>query len=642
MTNKIQGFINKIKGLAKQPYLPYSVFLLFSFLSVLFIIIVYNIEITNDGALYLLSAMAQVLAAILAIVIGFSFVAFQLSAQVGSPRVFDLILKGKALWLLLLIYGISILYDLLLLRILPEGKLDVFFTHLINIGIFLSLISFISLFPYSYSTIERIKPERIIQGIIRIKYNKPEQNDDVEQVKRDMILPIVDVMNKSIYNGDPHTFNVGLYELEKLNLDIIQSKINSKYKLEIIKYYSRKISKLLETAFEQNNDDFLIEMTDSIKTIGIISIKMRWSEVPSEEKERIKGDEKYISGIGLPGKTDDYDMIASEIKIVLSDASIKAIRKNWSGATRLLLNARGALLVTSHEELVLSIMDDIFQMSNDFSSLSNEGKIFSMDYFMEAIRNILLDLINKNVHFDEWHYTSSIKSIIKNSLEVIGDAECFKIRKISNYIIDIGIETAKRDHKLKDYLKNILIEISTCEKCHGVPTFEIGNRGFGLASNSQKLETLWICSCLKEIGSLYLLKKMDGIAYNIFSFLDGIENNYRQSNSNDVEEVTKKIIDIIEELANKSIIVEKYSVVSISEKSFGGAINSLIQIGMKNENITFRNRICEILKNFIKKPKTQKIFNSVIEINEKRQGNELRKFHEFYKFCGFKIQKKLD
>jgi hypothetical protein len=215
---------------------------------------------------------------------GFISVAVQLSAHIGSPRVFDLILKGRALWLLLVIYGFSILYDLLLLRIIPEGKIDnMILVSSINFSIFLTFFSFMSLFPYAYNTIERLKPEKIIQGIIIIKY------DNEEALKRDVILPIVDIMNKAIQANDPHTLKVGLDELEKLNVDVLKSsKIDSLYKLEITKYYSGKISRLIDTSFNLNDEDSVIEIVDSLKNIGEKSIEMRWSEVPVSEKEKIK------------------------------------------------------------------------------------------------------------------------------------------------------------------------------------------------------------------------------------------------------------------------------------------------------------------------------------------------------------------
>ncbi|MDD1745015.1 MAG: DUF2254 domain-containing protein, partial [Candidatus Methanoperedens sp.] len=586
--------INKIKGFIRVPYLPYFLFL--SALVIVSIIIFYHLDknissnISNNSALYLLSAMAQALAAILAIVIGFSFVAVQLSAQIGSPRVFDLILKDRALWLLLVIYGFSISYDLLLLRILPEKNIDnMFLVSSINFSIFLTFFSFMSLFPYAYNTIERLKPEKIIQGIIKIKY------DNEEALKRDVILPIVDIMNKAIQANDPHTLKVGLDELEKLNVDVVKSsKIDSLYKLEIAKYYSGKISRLIDTSFNLNDEDSVIEIVDSLENIGEKSIEMRWSEVPVSEKEKIKREGLYRGEVGVGGKTDNYDRIVSEIKTVLNGAGNKAIKRKMSRATKSVLIARGSLLVASHRELVLGTMNDIFQISNDFSRLSDEEKIFSMDYFIETLRNTVIELINKDVSFDEGWYCNLIKEIIQNSLQAIGKDECFKMRQIIDYITDIGIEAAKKDHKLKDDVIECFRIIANSDKCLYEPISEIGNIGYGLALYSKKPETVWICSCLKEIGILYLSKKMDEHTINIFSILGGIENNYRHTKSSDVLEVTEKIIEIIEELGYKSI---DYKL----EKSSRDGINSLIQIGMMNENITIKGRVCKTLKDMQEK-----------------------------------------
>ncbi len=618
--------INKIKGFIRVPYLPY--FLLLSDLFMVSIIFFYQLDknissnISNNSALYLLSAMAQALAAILAIVIGFSFVAVQVSAQIWSPRVFDLILKGKALWWLLVIYGFSILYDLLLLRIIPEKNIDdIFLVYLINGSIVLTFVSFMLLFPYAYYTIERLKPEKIIQGIIKIK------DDNLEQLRRDTILPVVDIMNKAIIANDPHTLKVGLDELEKLNVDIVKSKINkSEYKKEIVKYYSGKIYRLVETAFNQNDEESVIEITESLKNVGDISIRMRWSEVSSDEIARIKSNEMYKNGVGVPGKTDNYDTIASEIKNILNHVCIKAIGKKWSRAARSTLNVRGNLLVTSHKELVLSIFYDIFQTSNDFSRLSDEEKIFSMDYFMEAIRDIIIEIINNDIHFNDRYFLTVIEDLLKASLQVINKEEYFKLSKNISYITDIGIEAAKKNHKLKNDIKECFGIIANSGKFLDAPIFELGNRGYGLALESKKSETIWICSCLKDIGILYLSKKMDEPTNDIFSVLEGIENNYRHTKSSDVLEVTEKIIEIIEELGYKSIDYQL-------EKSSRDVIYSLIKIGMMNENITIKARACKTLKDMQGKLENKEIFKSIMEINEKSQGYELVKFQEFKKFC---------
>lgn len=613
----------KIKDSIKTPYLFYLFVLLILLIAVIAIFNCIDENIfysaSKDSSLYLLSAMAQALAAILAIVLGFSFVAIQLSTHIANPRVLDLYLKSKAFWTILVVYGFSISYDLLLLRIIQEGNITIL-VNLINISIFLTMISFMSLFPYAHNTIQRLKPEKIIEGIIEIKY------DNVEQIKRDTILPIADIMNKSIIFDDPHTLKVGLDELRKLNFEIIKSEKNSAHKFEILKYYSRKISRLIDTAFSNNQDDSILEITDSLRNIGIDSIKMRWNEAPSNYKEEMKNDGRIE--ISLPDKTENYDKIALEIKNNLTYIYIKSIERKWSKPTISSLNAKGDLLVTSHEELFLNLMWEIYQILNDFMQLSEDEKFFSIEYFIEAIRNILVELIDKEINFNHQYYDIVIGSILSNSLQIVDEKNCYKVRQIIDYIIDIGIEAANKNHGFKDIVKDYFNIIAASEICYFDPIFTIGNKGLGFASMSKKTETLWICSVLKELGDVYLLKDMDKPLSNIFDFLEGIDGNFRNKESNDVLEVTRKIIEIIEEFGYKSIDHEL-------EMSIKGTLSSLIQIGMMNDNIDLKNRLCEMLKNMQGKLENKDYFKSVLKIFENKQEYELEKFHEFNEFCGF-------
>jgi len=632
--------ISKIKATIKLPYLFYLFVLLISIIVVIAILIHIDKNIfysaSKESTLYLLSAMAQALAAILAIVIGFSFVAIQLSTQIGNPRVLDLYLKSKAFWTILVVYGFSISYDLLLLRIIPEGNITIL-VNLINISIFFTIISFMSLFPYAHYTIQRLKPEKIIKGIIEIK------SDDVEQLKRDTILPIADIMNKSIITDDPHTLKVGLDELVKLNLEIIKSEKNSAHKFKILKYYSRKISRLIDTAFSNNQEYSILEITDSLRNIGISSIKMRWIEVSSDYEAEMKNDETIKSGISLPDKTDNYDKIASEIKNILTYIYIKiaseikniltyiyikSIERKWSKATRSSLNAKGDLLVTSHEELILYPIWEKYQILNDFMQLSGDEKKFSLEYFIEAIRNILIELIDKEINFEHKYYDIVIGSILNDSLQIIDEKNCYKVRPIINYIIDIGIEATNKNHEFKDIVKEYFKIIAASEICYSDSIHTIGNKGFVFASMSKKTETLWICSVLKELGGVYLRKDMDEPLSDIFVFLEGIEGNYRNKESNDVLEVTIKIIEIIEELGYKSIDHEL-------EKSIKETLSSMIQIGMLNDDIDLKNRLCKTLKNMQGKLEDKDYFESVLKIFKDQQEYELDKFYKFKKFCSF-------
>ncbi|MDY6865035.1 MAG: DUF2254 family protein [Halobacteriota archaeon] len=573
-----------------------------------------------DSSRYLLSAMSQVLAAILALVVGFSFVAIQLSAHFGSPRVFDLFLKGRAFWCILTIFLFSIIYDFAILRILSEETLDLL-VKWINYSVILVLISFLSLFPYTHITINQLKPKRIIKGIIKIK------SDDVKSLERDTILPIVDLLNKAVIANDLHTLNVGLEALEELNLEIIHSSsIDGKDKLEIVKYYIGKISRLIEICIKENDESAVKDISDSLKNIGLKAIESRYSEVPQDYATELKSDKKYRTGVALPDLTDSYDNISNKIKNVLRDACKKVIEKEWGDATKSVLIAIVELQVKSRVENV-SDLYDISWFCDEFSPLSKEKKIFSMKYFMEAIRDIGAELIEKGIFFNDFMYNEAVKSILEKSLEVLDGNDYNRIVEVTDYIIDIGIVAVKNDHNLKEDVKEHLLKIATSEKFSSAPIDPIGSRGFGLASNSKKPETIWICSCLGYIGSSCASEGLDEPTYRIFTFFEGIEVTFKNRflERNDTEsddrktdealEVTDHIIKIIKEVGDISI--EKGL-----ERSSRDAFSSFIKIGMNNEDVDLRKRICENLKDMFQKGENREIFDSVIDTYEKGQARE--------------------
>lgn len=589
-------------------------------------IILYHISI--DSAISLLSTMVAMLAGILAIILGFSLVAIQSYEQIGGSRISNLILKDNIFKILLLIYGISMSYDLILLRILPDtsNEIDIIFKILIDISILLTFFCLIFLPIYMRHIIERLKPEKIIQGIISIKNNEIIQgnikiNDNyMEDIRHNIIFPIISIMIKTINDYDSHAFNIGITKLKELNIDIIKSKNDSIYKLKIVRCYIDKISKMIDISIDKNDETSVIQMINSLRDICIMSIKTRWAELPPDviQRERKKEVKPYRE---MPDKTDNYDMITLEIKSFFSDICNKIIEKKWSRATHSLLNAKGNLMIMSIKERVSGIPEinpirDEFRFVNDFSGLSMEGKIFSSYYFTNELRNIINTMTKDDIPFYKECFGDAIRLFFIR-LHTIEKDHHLNIA----HMIHIGIDAAKKNHKFKDNIKNILINDEFTNHFDIVEPF-VG-QGYFL-NDLEKTGTIWICSCLKEIGILYISKEMDEPVHKILRSLATIENNYRHTKSSDALEVTEKIIEIIKDL--------ECNVIDHGlEKSTKEMVNSLILIGMMNENNTIKARVCNILKNI--RLRNEELFNSIIEFNEKKEGDELIKFQEFKKFC---------
>ena len=161
-----------------------------------------------DSARYMLSAMVQAQAAIVAIVITLTLVAVQLTASVYSPRVIDIFKKNPDMWLLLGFYGLSMLYGFVVLKMVEgvggevvsqdiiwsfEG-VSVSFEGLVSLAYWLEVFTLVALVPYMRNTIDLLKPENIINRL----------------AIENSIQPIMDIIHSSVMKYDIATTRIGL------------------------------------------------------------------------------------------------------------------------------------------------------------------------------------------------------------------------------------------------------------------------------------------------------------------------------------------------------------------------------------------------------------------------------------------------
>jgi hypothetical protein len=177
-----------------------------------------------DSARYMLSALVQSQAAIVAIVISLTLIAVQLSASAYSPRVIRIFRNNPDVWLLLGLYGMSIFYGLLILKTIRDGdlsKIPLFNypieTHIIS-AYFLGVFSFLMLFRYILSIIDLLNPTNIINRL-KIDITK----DKILNSKEDPIQPIMDIIHSSIMKYDLETTRVGLEKVTEQVIKIIDS-----------------------------------------------------------------------------------------------------------------------------------------------------------------------------------------------------------------------------------------------------------------------------------------------------------------------------------------------------------------------------------------------------------------------------------
>jgi len=109
-----------------------------------------------SNRLYLMSAIAQSLAAILSLVVSLTLIATQLAAQTYSPRVVNLRLRDPWLWGAVVLYIIAILWALE-----SHGKLALQWQNSADIGMLLAGAALLYLIPFTIATLHSLDPRRI-------------------------------------------------------------------------------------------------------------------------------------------------------------------------------------------------------------------------------------------------------------------------------------------------------------------------------------------------------------------------------------------------------------------------------------------------------------------------------------------------
>ena len=185
--------------------------------SVIIILNIVNIyfnsfKIDDVSARYLLSALVQSLAAIIAIVVTLTLVAVQLTASAYSPRVIDVFKENKIMWWLLVWYGLSIFFGLSVLGMIGGNYsisnswcIIVPLEILVLIVYLMGIAAFAGLFWHIGNVIDLLRPENIIK---RLAVEITE--DRILNSEEDPIQPIMDIIHGSVMKYDITTTRVGL------------------------------------------------------------------------------------------------------------------------------------------------------------------------------------------------------------------------------------------------------------------------------------------------------------------------------------------------------------------------------------------------------------------------------------------------
>ena len=222
-----------------------------------------------DSARYMLSALVQGEAAVVALVVTLSLVAVQLAAQSYSARVIEVFRKAPDLWILMFIYGVAIFYGLFVLKLIGErsiSDLEIYISGAYYFGVF----AFVALVPYMLKMFEMLKPSTVIdmlaekitkENILSVRFE--------ESGEKDPIQPIVDIVHGSMMKYDYETRRSGLRAIRsRTNLLIKNENIDNDEKYYILVKVSKHLNGIAKLAISRKDEQSVLDTITNLTMIG--------------------------------------------------------------------------------------------------------------------------------------------------------------------------------------------------------------------------------------------------------------------------------------------------------------------------------------------------------------------------------------
>ena len=324
----------------------------------------------------------EALSAIFALVITLSLMVVQMSSQQYTHRIMDIHLKSLIFWALIVIYSGSIFYNVFMLGWLDlENSSSIpYISIYVEISILLTFLSFIMLIPYFYITMRRLKPETVISKLlanIDEDYLKRLYKEGVPS-KEDKMLPITEIIEKSISSGD--------HETARLGIDMIYTCYTSHLKKEYL--FSRDVECLFSWDSVPGDDDkklkeFLrdnfdigwaenakILKSDGGKTISIFNDENA-AEIIIDKKENGKLDIradlshfflKHILSIGREAIIRENENSMKQVLETFGKMGERAIRENLNISARKPVEYTeiiGSKVLKDHDPVTQQMIDSL-------------------------------------------------------------------------------------------------------------------------------------------------------------------------------------------------------------------------------------------------------------------------------------------
>ncbi len=327
----------------------------------------------SDNVRYILSALLQTQAGMIGIIVSITIIAIQMVCQQYSTRIGHIMLN-KTFWVFILSYLISMGYEVFVLGFLPVKKnivvenLTIPYNFLVALIFFLAYFDFLIVIPYIKSTIYNLRPEVVIENLIKSIDRKEIENyrevnsehinyKSAKDIPRNPLRTIYSIMEKALYLKHYMTVRNAI-----ILLGSYYEELNAKTKNQDERFFRIYINIIVKIACLANNAPI------SITREAIIALKKIITYELSNNVDRaiyaLKGIEKIVFA-NISTKNN------GRAKIVIIYA-LKSLNKILE---RLLIITPDNKIYRFFDEL-LDILEKILEKSIKLLNKDDSGEIF--------------------------------------------------------------------------------------------------------------------------------------------------------------------------------------------------------------------------------------------------------------------------
>lgn len=317
-------------------YLVFAIFIVISS-ALLYILLPPFAFAQLDSTKFMLTALVEGEATVIAIVITLSLVVIQLTASAYSTRVIDIFKESPGIWIVVGTYILAIVYGLTVLKFLDfifaSGASN--FETIVWIAYFLGIFAFGALVPYllgaldimKSSTVinrfaERITRENILSGVsdyekvvatgstsLNYSYLYSDILRPVIEIDGDPVQPIIDIVHSSMMKYDYETMRYGLKVLENYVIGILKDEEFKKDEGVITKHILTHLERVGKLAASREDEDSVVEVITTIFMIGKTAVERKLENIVGEAVNCIKN----ISRSAIKRELEDVEMMATDL-----------------------------------------------------------------------------------------------------------------------------------------------------------------------------------------------------------------------------------------------------------------------------------------------------------------------------------------